>query len=51
MQIRFDGPYRRVRTWYSQFYNSRDKAAEIADRVAGTIVTFGESRGRELAEA
>jgi 3-ketosteroid 9alpha-monooxygenase subunit A len=49
MQIRFDGPYRRVRAWYSQFYAPRSEAAALHQRVDGTVVTHGDSRhGLEL---
>ncbi|HEY4546235.1 MAG TPA: Rieske 2Fe-2S domain-containing protein [Pedomonas sp.] len=44
MQIPADGPYGKVRLWYSQFYNPRDKAAAIQKRVQGQVVTFGEPR-------
>lgn len=35
MQLPSDGPFRQSRVWYSQFYNPREKAAEIVRRVAG----------------
>ena len=35
MQLPGDGPFRQSRVWYSQFYNPRAKAGEIAARVAG----------------
>ena len=35
MQMPGDGPFRQSRIWYSQFYNPRAKAPEIAGRVAG----------------
>jgi 3-ketosteroid 9alpha-monooxygenase subunit A len=49
MQIPADGPYGKVRVWYSQFYNSRDKTAAIQQRVQGQIVTFGDRRVVERA--
>lgn len=50
MQIPADGPYGKVRLWYSQFYNSREKAAAIRNRVRGQVVTFGDQRLAERAE-
>ena len=44
MQIPADGPYGKVRIWYSQFYNPRDTAAAIQQRVNGQVITFGEPR-------
>jgi 3-ketosteroid 9alpha-monooxygenase subunit A len=44
MQIRFDGPYRRVRAWYGQFYAPRSQAPAIHQKLNGTVVTFGDSR-------
>jgi 3-ketosteroid 9alpha-monooxygenase subunit A len=41
MQIPGDGPFRKVRTWYSQFYNPRAKAASIQARVDGDHVVEG----------
>lgn len=35
-----DGPYGRLRTWYRQFYNPRDKAAQFHQRTNGTTVTL-----------
>jgi len=35
MQLPGDGPFRQSRTWYSQFFNPRAKAAEIVARVRG----------------
>lgn len=49
MQIPADGPYGKVRLWYSQFYNPRDKAASIQKRVQGQVVTFGKQRIAERA--
>ncbi|MFT4054034.1 MAG: Rieske 2Fe-2S domain-containing protein [Novosphingobium sp.] len=34
-----DGPYGKVRIWYKQFYNPRDKADTIRSRVNGLVVT------------
>lgn len=41
MQLPSDGPFRQSRTWYSQFFNPRAKAAEIVGRVAGTHYAKG----------
>ena len=35
-----DGPYGKVRTWYKQFYNSRENAPDIQKRANGTHVTL-----------
>ena len=35
-----DGPYAKVRQWYKQFYNSRDKAPELQKRSNGLDVTL-----------
>ena len=49
MQIPADGPYGKVRLWYSQFYHPRAKAAAIHQRIDGQVVTFGERRSVERA--
>ncbi|QZP09522.1 Rieske 2Fe-2S domain-containing protein [Caenibius sp. WL] len=49
MQIPADGPYGKVRIWYSQFYNPRSKTTAIQQRVNGQIVTYGEKRVVERA--
>lgn len=41
MQLPSDGPFRQTRIWYSQFFNPREKAAEIVARVAGTHTAKG----------
>lgn len=41
MQLPSDGPFRQSRTWYSQFYNPRAKAAGIVAQVAGTHYAKG----------
>jgi 3-ketosteroid 9alpha-monooxygenase subunit A len=41
MQLSSDGPFRQSRTWYSQFYNPRAKAAEILRRVTGKHTAKG----------
>ena len=35
-----DGPYAKNRTWYSQFFHPRAKAAEIQKRANGLVVTL-----------
>jgi 3-ketosteroid 9alpha-monooxygenase subunit A len=35
MQLPTDGPFRAGRIWYSQFFNPRDKAAEILEPIKG----------------
>ena len=41
MQLPSDGPFRQSRTWYSQFFNPRARAAEIVARVAGVHTARG----------
>lgn len=41
MQIPGDGPFRRHRLWYSQFYNPRAKAKAIQAKADGVVVTEG----------
>lgn len=41
MQLPSDGPFLQSRKWYSQFFNPRDKAAEIARKVEGTCYARG----------
>lgn len=40
MAIPADGPYGKVRSWYKQFYNPRDKAEALQARVNGLVVTY-----------
>ena len=40
-----DGPYAKMRIWYSQFYNSRERAADIRKRVNGLVVTHDSRPG------
>lgn len=35
LQLPTDGPFRQARVWYSQFFNPRERTAEILDRVKG----------------
>lgn len=51
MQVPADGPYGKVRIWYSQFYNPRENAAAIQKRARGKIVTLGEARHVERESA
>jgi 3-ketosteroid 9alpha-monooxygenase subunit A len=44
-----DGPYGKVRIWYRQFYNPRDKAPEIQGRVNGLTVTLDKRPGHKAA--
>lgn len=44
-----DGPYGKVRLWYRQFYNPRDKAPEIQGRVNGVHVTLDKRPGQKVA--
>jgi 3-ketosteroid 9alpha-monooxygenase subunit A len=41
MQLPTDGPFKQARTWYSQFFNPRAKAAEILERVQGLHLVRG----------
>lgn len=49
MAVPADGPYGKVRIWYRQFYNSRDKAAEFQNRVNGLHVTLDNRAGGTVA--
>lgn len=42
-----DGPFGKVRQWYRQFHNPREKAAEIQKRVNGLIVTLDNRPGKQ----
>ena len=44
-----DGPYAKVRLWYRQFYNPRDKAPEIQGRVNGLHVTLDKRTDQKVA--
>jgi 3-ketosteroid 9alpha-monooxygenase subunit A len=44
-----DGPYAKVRLWYRQFYNPRDKAPEIQSRVNGLHVTLDRRTDKQVA--
>jgi 3-ketosteroid 9alpha-monooxygenase subunit A len=39
LAIPADGPFGKVRIWYSQFYNPRDRAGDVHRRVNGLVVT------------
>lgn len=41
MAVRGDGPLGKLRIWYRQFYNPRDRAGEVWSRVNGHVVTRG----------
>ena len=45
MQIPDDGPFHKERIWYRQFYNPRDKAADIQRRVNGVHTTIDKRPG------
>ena len=44
-----DGPYGKNRIWYSQFFNSRAKAANIQKRANGLYVTLDQRPGKNAA--
>jgi len=44
-----DGPYGKVRIWYRQFFNPREKAAEVHKRVDGLVVTHDSRPGHKAA--
>ena len=41
MMVQGDGPFHKVRIWYKQFYNPRERAGEFQSRVNGRMVTKG----------
>lgn len=41
LMVRGDGPFDKVRIWYKQFYNPRERASEFTSRVNGSYVTKG----------
>lgn len=44
-----DGPYGKVRLWYKQFFNPREKAPEFQKRVNGMVVTMDKRPGSQAA--
>lgn len=44
LKVMGDGPFGQLRRWYQQFYVPRKKAAEIQQKVNGTIITKGTKR-------
>ncbi|TCJ37012.1 Rieske 2Fe-2S domain-containing protein [Parafrankia sp. BMG5.11] len=44
-----DGPYGKLRRWYGQFHNPRDKVAGIQARVNGTVVTLDKRQDKTAA--
>ena len=44
MQVVGDGPFGKLRTWYSQFYKPRAAAAALQQKVNGSYVTRGTAR-------
>ncbi len=49
MAIPKDGPFGKVRTWYSQFHKPRAEAARIQERVNGLVVTLDERPNKSAA--
>jgi 3-ketosteroid 9alpha-monooxygenase subunit A len=49
MAIPKDGPFGKVRTWYSQFHKPRAEAARIQERVNGLVVTLDERTNKSAA--
>ncbi|WP_340586974.1 Rieske 2Fe-2S domain-containing protein [Erythrobacter alti] len=43
MMVAGDGPFDKVRIWYRQFFNPRDRASEFQTRVNGRYITRGTS--------
>jgi 3-ketosteroid 9alpha-monooxygenase subunit A len=50
MQVSTDGPFNKSRIWYSQFYNPRERAPQILERVTGVHGVKGCPSRREFAE-
>lgn len=44
-----DGPFGKVRQWYSQFHKPQADAAKVHERVNGTVVTLDKRPGRTAA--
>lgn len=44
-----DGPYAKLRRWYSQFHQPRDKAAAIQEKVNGKVVTLDKRTDKDAA--
>lgn len=49
LAIPSDGPYAKVRQWYSQFHNPRDKAATVQQRANGMYVTLDRRPNKDAA--
>ena len=49
LAIPADGPYGKLRTWYRQFHNPREKTADIQKRTDGLVVTYDRRPGRNAA--
>ena len=49
LAIPADGPYGKVRLWYKQFFNPRDKAPELQKRSDGLYVTMDKRPGSQAA--
>ena len=44
-----DGPYGKVRLWYKQFYNPRERATDIHKRIDGLVVTLDKRKDNQAA--
>lgn len=44
MMVKGDGPFDKVRIWYKQFYNKRERAGEFQKRVNGEYISKGTTR-------
>jgi len=51
LAIPADGPFGKVRIWYSQFYNPRARAGEFHKRVNGQVVTIDTRSGGKGSKA
>jgi 3-ketosteroid 9alpha-monooxygenase subunit A len=41
MQLQTDGPFHKARAWYKQFYNKRERAAELQKHSDGVYSVRG----------
>ena len=44
MMVKGDGPFDKVRIWYKQFFNARERASDFQKRVNGHYISKGTSR-------
>ena len=49
MVLKFDGPFSRLRKWYSQFYNPVSEAGDLHKKVNGLVATIDKRRKEEVA--